>query len=85
MRNQLVSVNISEVQNKPFQPDVQYRGFTASPLLGLPQGVSVYLNGVRFNEPFGDTVNLELIPLAAHDSVTLFNRYLHSQADTFLF
>jgi outer membrane receptor protein involved in Fe transport len=73
MRNQLVSVNISDVQNNPFQPDVQYRGFTASPLLGLPQGISVYLNGVRFNEPFGDTVNWDLIPLAALDSVALFS------------
>ncbi len=73
MRNQLVSVNISDVQNNPFQPDVQYRGFTASPLLGLPQGISVYMNGVRFNEPFGDTVNWDLIPLAALDSVALYS------------
>jgi iron complex outermembrane receptor protein len=73
MRNQLVSVNISDVQNNPFQPDVQYRGFTASPLLGLPQGISVYLNGVRFNEPFGDTVNWDLIPLAALNSVALYS------------
>jgi len=73
MRNQLISVNINDVQNNPFQPDVQYRGFTASPLLGLPQGISVYLNGVRFNEPFGDTVNWDLIPLAAIDSVALYS------------
>jgi outer membrane cobalamin receptor len=73
MRNQLVSVSISDVQNNPFQPDVQYRGFTASPLLGLPQGISVYLNGVRFNEPFGDTVNWDLIPLAALNSVALYS------------
>lgn len=73
MRNQLVSVHINDVQNNPFQPDVQYRGFTASPLLGLPQGISVYLNGVRFNEPFGDTVNWDLIPLAALDSVALYS------------
>ena len=73
MRNQLVSVNINDVQNNPFQPDVQYRGFTASPLLGLPQGISVYLNGVRFNEPFGDTVNWDLIPLAALNSAALYS------------
>nr|MBL0711489.1 Plug domain-containing protein [Colwellia sp.] len=73
MRNQLVSVNINDVQNNPFQPDVNYRGFTASPLLGLPQGISVYLNGIRFNEPFGDTVNWDLIPLAALDTVTLYS------------
>ena len=41
------SVNINEAQNNPLQPDVQYRGFTASPLLGLPQGIAVYQDGVR--------------------------------------
>lgn len=73
MKNQLVSLHINDVQNNPFQPDVQYRGFTASPLLGLPQGISVYLNGTRFNEPFGDTVNWDLIPLAALESVALYS------------
>jgi len=46
----------------PFAADISYRGFVASPLLGLPQGLSTYVNGVRFNEPFGDTVNWDLIP-----------------------
>ena len=73
LRNQLVSVNINDVQNNPFQPDVQYRGFTASPLLGLPQGLSVYLNGTRVNEPFGDTVNWDLVPLEALDNAVLFS------------
>ena len=73
MKNQLVSLHINDVQNNPFQRDVQYRGFTASPLLGLPQGISVYLNGIRFNEPFGDTVNWDLIPLAALESVSLYS------------
>ena len=39
-------------------PDLQYRGFLASPVLGAPQGLSLYLDGVRLNEPFGDTVGL---------------------------
>ena len=69
--NQLVSVSINDVQNNPFQADLQYRGFTASPLLGLPQGLAVYFNGTRFNEPFGDTVNWDLIPPTALESVTL--------------
>lgn len=67
----LNSVTINDVQNNPFQTDVQYRGFTASPLLGMPQGLSVYLNGTRFNEPFGDTVNWDLIPVTAIESVSL--------------
>ncbi|WP_252729206.1 TonB-dependent receptor [Aliiglaciecola lipolytica] len=69
--SQLFSVSINDVTNNPFQPDVQYRGFTASPLLGLPQGLSVYLNGTRFNEPFGDTVNWDLLPTSALEQVSL--------------
>lgn len=65
------SVNINHAQNNPLQPDFNFRGFTASPLLGLPQGLAVYQNGVRINEPFGDTVNWDLVPLSAVDSVQL--------------
>lgn len=42
-----------------------YRGFNASPLQGTPQGIAVYMNGIRFNEAFGDTVNWDLIPTNA--------------------
>jgi outer membrane receptor protein involved in Fe transport len=65
------SVTINHAQNNPLQPDVSFRGFTASPLLGLPPGLSVYQNGVRINEPFGDTVNWDLIPLSAVGDVQL--------------
>ncbi len=65
------SVHVNEMQNNPFQPDVNYRGFTASPLLGTPQGLSVYLDGVRLNQPFGDVVSWDLIPKSAISSVTL--------------
>jgi iron complex outermembrane recepter protein len=58
----LGSVNINANQNNSFQPDVQYRGFAASPVLGTPIGVAVYQNGVRLNEPFGDSLNWDLIP-----------------------
>jgi hypothetical protein len=34
-------VFVNEVQGNPLQPDINYRGFTASPLLGTPQGLSV--------------------------------------------
>ena len=50
----------NEVQNNPFQPDINYRGYTASPLLGTPQGISVYMDGVRLNQPFGDVVSWDL-------------------------
>lgn len=65
------SVFINEAQSNPLQPDVQFRGFTASPLLGLPQGIAVYQEGVRVNEPFGDTVNWALLPEVAIASLTL--------------
>jgi iron complex outermembrane receptor protein len=65
------SVSINHAQNNPLQPDLNFRGQTASPLLGLPQGLSVYANGVRMNESFGDTVNWDLLPLSAIDSVQL--------------
>jgi outer membrane receptor protein involved in Fe transport len=73
MNSSLASLNVNGVQNNPVQPDLQYRGFTASPLLGLPQGLSVYLNGVRFNELFGDTVNWDLFSLSSIDNVTLYS------------
>jgi outer membrane receptor protein involved in Fe transport len=62
---------INEAQNNPFQPDILYRGFTASPLLGLPQGIAFYQNGIRVNEAFGDTVQFDLIPEFAIDDVQL--------------
>lgn len=54
------------------QPDFNFRGFTASPLLGLPQGPAVYQNGVRINEPFGDTVSRDLVALSAARGASLF-------------
>jgi outer membrane receptor protein involved in Fe transport len=64
-------VIVNEVTGNPFQPDVQFRGFVASPVAGTPQGLAVYQNGVRINEAFGDTVNWDLIPTAAIRSVTV--------------
>lgn len=71
LATRLPSVNLNETQGNPFQMDLNYRGFTASPLLGTPQGMSVYLDGVRINEPFGDVVNWDLIPTAALANITL--------------
>ena len=65
------SVSLNDAQNNPLQPDLQYRGYTASPLLGLAQGIAVHVNGARFNEPLGDTVNWDLMPVTAIHSVQL--------------
>ena len=56
----MTGVHVNEMQGNPFQPDVNYRGYTASPLLGTPQGLSVYMDGVRLNQPFGDVVSWDL-------------------------
>jgi iron complex outermembrane receptor protein len=67
----LSSVNINDDLDDPFQPDILYRGFEASPVLGTPQGLAVYQNGVRINEAFGDTVNWDLFPDIAIQQVEL--------------
>src|SRR6185437_11274022 len=62
---------VSAAQGNPYQQDLNFRGFTASPLLGTPQGVSIFQDGVRVNEPFGDVVNWDLIPQSAIASIQL--------------
>jgi outer membrane receptor protein involved in Fe transport len=69
LRQHVPGIIVNEVAGNPFQPDVQFRGFVASPVAGTPQGLAVYQNGVRINEAFGDTVNWDLIPTAAIQSV----------------
>jgi len=67
----LPSVNVNEITGNPYQADVNYRGFQVSPLLGTPQGLSVFMDGVRLNEPFGDVVYWDLIPQNAISTINL--------------
>ena len=67
----LAGVTTNGAQNNPLQSDFQFRGFTATPLLGGSEGMSVYLDGVRVNEVFGDTVNWDLIPTGAIERMSL--------------
>ena len=71
MNRQLQGVTVNEVQGSPFQIDVNYRGQRLSPTLGSAQGLSVYLDGVRINEPFGDVMNWDLLPESAISALTL--------------
>ncbi len=71
MARNLAGVNIADISGSPFQADITYRGFRVSPVLGSAQGVSVYLDGVRINEAFGDVVNWDMLPEAALASVLL--------------
>ena len=71
MNRNLGSVHINETQGNPLQPDINYRGFTLSPLLGTPQGMSIYMDGVRMNQAFGDTISWDLIPKNAIKNIQL--------------
>ena len=71
MNRHLAGVTTNAAAGNPLQPDLQFRGFTATPLLGGSEGMSVYLDGVRVNEVFGDTVNWDLIPEAAIERMSL--------------
>src|ERR1700691_68474 len=73
LNNNFSGVNASDSAGNPYQMDIYYHGFTASPLLGTPEGLSVYLDGVRVNESFGDTVNWDLIPESAISTVSLIS------------
>jgi outer membrane receptor protein involved in Fe transport len=72
MNKKLQSVTVNDYQGNPFQMDVQYRGFTAGPQIGMPQGLSVFFDGIRVNEPFGDVVNWDMIPMNALAGVDVF-------------
>lgn len=65
------SVASGAAQGNPIQREISFRGFAASPLLGTPQGISVFQDGVRINEAFGDVVNWDLLPPSAISSVQL--------------
>ncbi len=64
-------VSLNDEQGSQFQPDLVYRGFEASPISGVAEGIAVYQNGVRVNEAFGDAVNWDLVPEFAVDRFTL--------------
>lgn len=68
---QLSSISLNSEQGSQYQPDFVFRGFEASPISGVAQGLAVYQDGVRLNESFGDTVNWDLVPEFAVDSLTV--------------
>src|SRR6204780_1738371 len=71
LNEQVGGVNLDSASGNEYQPTLFYHGFEASPLQGTPQGLAVYVNGIRFNSAFGDTVNFDLIPNLAIDEMNL--------------
>ena len=66
-------VSLNDLQGSGFQTDIQYRGFSASPVDGVAQGLAIYQNGVRINEAFGDTINFDFLPSNAIDGLTVMS------------
>src|SRR5258708_2397897 len=58
-------------QGSPYQAQFTFRGYGVSSLLGMPQGLSVYLDGVRVNSTFGDGIDWALLPRTALDDATI--------------
>ena len=71
LQDEAEGVHLDNAAGNPFQANLSYHGFVASPLQGTEQGLAVYLNGARFNNAFGDTVNWDLIPDIAIDRINL--------------
>jgi outer membrane receptor protein involved in Fe transport len=73
LNNNFSGISASDSAGSPLQTDIYYHGFAASPLIGTPEGLSVYVDGVRVNESFGDTVNWDLIPESAIQRISLIS------------
>src|ERR687897_3476957 len=57
----------------PFKLNLSTRGFNVGPVVGLPPGVSVFLDGVRQNEPDAAEVNFDLLPMEHIQRVELLS------------
>lgn len=66
---QTAAVQLNDPSGGPLLPDLQFRGVSVSPLLGAPEGLALFQDGVRLNEPFGDTIAWTTVPAAAIDSI----------------
>lgn len=65
LEREVPGLTLAEANGNPWQAAITWRGFAVSALQGAEQGLAVYLDGVRFNQPFGDVVLLDVVPEAA--------------------
>lgn len=68
---QLPGVHLNDEQGNSYQFDMSFRGFTGSPVTGIPQGISVFVDGVRVNEPAVEEINFDLLPLDQVERIEL--------------
>lgn len=71
LETQNSAVSLAAATGNRWQPNLVFHGFSASPLQGNPQGLAVYVDGIRFNQPFGDSVQFDLLPDLAIESVAV--------------
>ncbi len=62
LNNNTQGISFNEVGGNPWQPEIFYRGYSAGSIAGNPQGLSIYVDGVRENQPFSDVVLWDTIP-----------------------
>jgi iron complex outermembrane recepter protein len=62
LAGQVPGLTLADEQGNSYQPDLSLRGFQATSVTGVPQGVSVFLDGVRINEPTAEEINFDLLP-----------------------
>jgi outer membrane receptor protein involved in Fe transport len=71
LSQQAAGVNLVNSQANPYQPTILYHGFEISPIQGTPAGLSVYVDGARFNTPFGDLAIWSVLPDEAINSLSI--------------
>ncbi len=71
MVNNMQGVTVSDMTGNPWQPEINFRGYSSTPLLGNAQGLSTYVDGVRVNESFGDVTLWDKIPSFAIGNMQL--------------
>jgi hypothetical protein len=57
------SASVYDDLASPFKQSVVLRGFTVGPVVGMPQGVSVFIDGIPVNELGSGEVSFDLLPL----------------------
>src|SRR4051812_20043617 len=66
-------ISLYDDLGSPFKLNLSTRGFNVGPVVGLPPGVSVFLDGVRQNEPDAAEVNFDLLPMEHIQRVELLS------------
>jgi iron complex outermembrane receptor protein len=59
----IAGVSVYDDLGSQYKLNVSYRGFNSGPTVGLPPGITVFLDGVRQNEADAQEVDFDLLPM----------------------